>query len=82
MPRWATGEMRFSIVYDAKAILRVEIGMETTRVSAYTPEGNEAAWVEELDLERRQCRPFIGWNNIRPKLAMLIINGLSLDLSK
>lgn len=46
----AMGETSFSMVYDTKTVLSVEIGVETIRVSAYTLEGNEVARVKELDL--------------------------------
>lgn len=59
IPHRATREMPFNIVYGAEAILPVEVGMETARVSTYTPEDNGVAQVEELDLfEEKRMQAF------------------------
>lgn len=42
------------MIYNTEAILSVEIAMESARVSAYTPKGNDTARVEELDLVKEE----------------------------
>lgn len=44
------GETPFDMVYGAKVVLLTKIGVETARISTYTPEGSAVARVEELDL--------------------------------
>lgn len=64
----ATRETPFSMVYGAKVILPVEIGIETAWISAYTPEDNASAQAEELDLvEKGECNLSIGWNITKHK---------------
>lgn len=45
----ATSEMPFGMLYGAKIVLPIEIGVVIARIQAYAPTGNEVAQMEELD---------------------------------
>ncbi|GER45670.1 pol polyprotein [Striga asiatica] len=49
-PRTSTGETQFSLVYGMEAVILVEVGLNSERVSTYTEEGNVELRMEALDL--------------------------------
>ena len=54
--RTPTGETPFSLTYGAEAVLPVEVGLLTRRMSAYDKESNDLTRQAELDLldEKRE----------------------------
>ena len=55
-PRRSTGEMPFSMTYGAKAIIPLETGFPTLRMSSFNPSDNNGLLEKSLDLieERRE----------------------------
>ena len=55
-PRRSTGEMPFSMTYGAEAVIPLETGFPTLRISFFTPSSNDGLLEKSLDLtkERRE----------------------------
>ena len=55
-PRKSTGETPFSMIYEAEAMIPLEIGFPTLRTSSFTPSNNDGLLEKSLDLieERRE----------------------------
>ena len=55
-PRRSTGEMPFSMFYEAKAFIPLETGFPTLRTHSFTPSSNDRLLEKSLDLieERRE----------------------------
>lgn len=55
-PRRSTGEMPFSMTYRIEAMIPMEIGLSSMKVSNFSLENNDASMAEQLDLleERRE----------------------------
>ncbi|GKG28887.1 reverse transcriptase domain-containing protein [Tanacetum coccineum] len=52
----SNGETLFSLVYDSKAVIPIEISIETRRIHDFDPKKNEKRRREDLDIleERRE----------------------------
>ena len=55
-PRKSTGETPFSLMYDTEAVIPLEVGFPTLRMSSYAPSNNDGLLERSLDLieERRE----------------------------
>ena len=55
-PRRSTGEIPFSLTYKAEAVIPLETGFPTTRISLFNLKGNDEQLTRNLDLieERRE----------------------------
>ncbi|GJV30803.1 reverse transcriptase domain-containing protein [Tanacetum coccineum] len=56
MPKSSNGKTPFSLVYGSKAVIPIEISMETKRVQDFDPKENKKRRLEDLDIldERRE----------------------------
>ena len=55
-PRWSAGETPFSMTYRFEAMIPIETGFPSLRMSLFTPDNNDNLLEKNLDLieERRQ----------------------------
>ena len=55
-PRRSTGEIPFSMTYEAEAVIPLETGFPTSRTSSFNPRGNDEQLTKSLDLveEKRE----------------------------
>ena len=49
-PRRSTGEIPFSMTYEAEAVIPLEFGFPTTRTSSFNPKDNDEQLAKNLDL--------------------------------